>query len=184
MRRKEVRKEKKKDNGNKSEVGPDTVKPISIELGGRMGPQTISVLQNLTTKLAEARGGELNCRLHRGSLLHCAQLRPSGPLLRHHMPAAAFDHLPQQVARLGVWPPARQRRPDGRTSKPRAGRGATAETTPKALFLLSSASWLWHPSANSILVPGAEVVGVFFATRRLLGQCLCAFLCIARAIAS
>ena len=33
---------------------------ISIELGGRMGPHTINVLQNLTTKLAEARGGELN----------------------------------------------------------------------------------------------------------------------------
>ena len=52
--------EKTKKYGNKSEIGPCTVKPISIELGGRMGPQTISVLQNLTTKLAEARGGELN----------------------------------------------------------------------------------------------------------------------------
>ena len=41
-------------------IGPDTVKPISIELGGRIGPQTVSVLQNLTTKLVEARGGELN----------------------------------------------------------------------------------------------------------------------------
>ena len=47
-------------NGNKNEVGPDTVKLISIDLGGRLGPQTISVLQNLTTKLAETRGGELS----------------------------------------------------------------------------------------------------------------------------
>ena len=46
--------EKTKKYGNKNEVGPDTVKPISIELGGRMGPQTVNVLQNLTTKLAEA----------------------------------------------------------------------------------------------------------------------------------
>ena len=41
---------------------------------------------------------------------------------------------------LDVWPSARQRRPDGWTSTPRASRGATAETTPKALLLLSSAS--------------------------------------------
>ena len=52
--------EKTKKYGNKNEIGPDTVKPISIELGGRMGPQTVNVLQNLTKKLAEARGGELN----------------------------------------------------------------------------------------------------------------------------
>ena len=52
--------EKTKKYGNKHEVGPYTVKPISIELDGRMGPQTVNVLQNLTTKLAEARGGELN----------------------------------------------------------------------------------------------------------------------------
>ena len=38
--------EKTKKYGNKNEVGPDTVKPISNELGGRMGP--------------EARCGELN----------------------------------------------------------------------------------------------------------------------------
>ena len=52
--------EKTKKYGNKNEIGPDTVKPISIEIGWRMGPQTVNVLQNLTTKLAEARGGELN----------------------------------------------------------------------------------------------------------------------------
>ena len=51
-------KEKTKKYGNKSEVGPDTAKPISIELGGRMGIQTIGILQGMTTKLAEARGGE------------------------------------------------------------------------------------------------------------------------------
>ena len=50
--------EKTKKHGNKNEVGPDTVKPISIELGGRMGPQTISVLQNLTTKLGRAQCGD------------------------------------------------------------------------------------------------------------------------------
>ena len=36
------------------------VKAISFELGGKPGPQTDSVLQGLTTKLAEARGGEFN----------------------------------------------------------------------------------------------------------------------------
>ena len=51
---------KRRCTGNKNEVGPDTVKPISIEIGWRMGPQTVNVLQNLTTKLPEARGGELN----------------------------------------------------------------------------------------------------------------------------
>ena len=49
-------KEKTKKYGNKSEVGPDTAKPISIELGGRMEIQTIGILQVMTTKLAEARG--------------------------------------------------------------------------------------------------------------------------------
>ena len=38
-------KEKTKKYGNKSEVGLDTAKPISIELGGRMGIQTIGILQ-------------------------------------------------------------------------------------------------------------------------------------------
>ena len=45
---------------SRSEIGPDTVKPINNELGGRPGPQTLNTLQGLTTKLAEARGGELN----------------------------------------------------------------------------------------------------------------------------
>ena len=49
----------RKDGNCRYEIGPDTVKPISFELGGRQGPQTINVLQELTTKLAEARGGEL-----------------------------------------------------------------------------------------------------------------------------
>ena len=39
--------EKTKKCGNKNEVGPGTVKPISIELGGRPGPKTISVLQKV-----------------------------------------------------------------------------------------------------------------------------------------
>ena len=41
---------KRRSTETRNEVGPDTVKPISIELGGRMGPQTVDVLQNLTTK--------------------------------------------------------------------------------------------------------------------------------------
>ena len=36
------------------------MKPISCELSGMPGPQTVSVLHGLTTKLAQARGGELN----------------------------------------------------------------------------------------------------------------------------
>ena len=52
--------EKTKKYGNRNEVGPDTAKPISIELGGRMGTQTIGILKSLTTKLAEASGGEIN----------------------------------------------------------------------------------------------------------------------------
>ena len=51
--------EKTKKYGNRMEVGPDTVKPISIELGGRMGTQTIAILQSMTSKLAEASGGEI-----------------------------------------------------------------------------------------------------------------------------
>ena len=46
-------KEKTKKYGNRMEVGPDTVKPVSIELGGRMGTQTIAILQSMTSKLAE-----------------------------------------------------------------------------------------------------------------------------------
>ena len=53
-------KEKTKKYGNRAEVGPDTVKPISIELGGRMGTQTIGILQGMTSKLADASGGEIN----------------------------------------------------------------------------------------------------------------------------
>ena len=52
-------KEKTKQYRNRNEIG-ETVKPISFELGGRPEPQTITVLQGLRTKLAEARGGELN----------------------------------------------------------------------------------------------------------------------------
>ena len=53
-------KEKTKTYGNRAEVGPDTAKPISIELGGRLGVQTIAILQGMTSKLAEASGGEIN----------------------------------------------------------------------------------------------------------------------------
>ena len=45
-------KEKTKKYGNRDEIGPDTVRPISLELGGRLGPQTTTVLRGLTTKLA------------------------------------------------------------------------------------------------------------------------------------
>ena len=54
------REQKIRTYGNKNEVGPDTVKPVSFELGGRMGTQMSDALRMLTTKLAEARGGELN----------------------------------------------------------------------------------------------------------------------------
>ena len=50
--------------GSRNEIGPDTVEPISFELGGRPGPQTTRVLRGLTTKLAEARGGRLNAAPH------------------------------------------------------------------------------------------------------------------------
>ena len=53
-------KEKTKKAGNRTEIGPDAVTPISYEVGGRPGPQTVSVLQGPTTKLVEARGGELH----------------------------------------------------------------------------------------------------------------------------
>ena len=53
-------KDKTKTYGNGNNIGPATVKPISIELGGRPGPRTRTVLQGLTTKLADACGGELN----------------------------------------------------------------------------------------------------------------------------
>ena len=43
--------------GNRNEVCPDTLKPISLELGGRAGTQTTVVLQAMTT---EANGEELN----------------------------------------------------------------------------------------------------------------------------
>ena len=42
-------KEKTTKHGNIDEIGPNTVKPISFELGGRPGPQTMIVLQGLTT---------------------------------------------------------------------------------------------------------------------------------------
>ena len=45
---------------NRNEIAPVTVKPVSYELGARPRPQTMSVLQGLTTKLAEARGEEFN----------------------------------------------------------------------------------------------------------------------------
>ena len=50
-------KENSRNHGKRNEIGPDVVKSICFELGG---PQTVSVLQGLTTKLDEARGGELN----------------------------------------------------------------------------------------------------------------------------
>ena len=50
--------EKTKKYGNKNEIGPDPVKLISIELGGRMGCQTVSVLQNVTTTWWRAQRGD------------------------------------------------------------------------------------------------------------------------------
>ena len=106
-------------------------------------PRAIRASRGATAKTTPERWlprGCGHCWLHRGGFLHCALLRPGVPLLRHHESAAAFDYLPQQAAArmdlAGCFASARQRRPDGWTSTPRAGRGATAETTPKALFLL------------------------------------------------
>ena len=46
-------KENTRKHENRNEVGPDTAKPVSFELGGKMGTHTIAVLQEMTTKLAE-----------------------------------------------------------------------------------------------------------------------------------
>ena len=46
-------KEKTKRYGNRNEIGPDAVKPISFELG-RPGPQTTTALQGLTTNERES----------------------------------------------------------------------------------------------------------------------------------
>ena len=43
-------KEKTTKYGNRDEIDLETVKPISFELGGRPGPQTMTVLQGLTTQ--------------------------------------------------------------------------------------------------------------------------------------
>ena len=45
-----VEKEKTTKHGNRDEFGPNTEKPISFELGGRPGPQTMTVFQGLTTQ--------------------------------------------------------------------------------------------------------------------------------------
>ena len=45
--------------GHEKEAGPDTVKPVSCELG-RPGTQTRGFLQQLVTNLADAGKGELN----------------------------------------------------------------------------------------------------------------------------
>ena len=57
LRRHPGRERKKRTYGNRNEIGPDTVKPISFEFGGKPGPPTVNALQGLTTKPAEARGG-------------------------------------------------------------------------------------------------------------------------------
>ena len=41
------------------EIGPDTAKLTSYELGGRPEAQTVAVLRNLVTNLAEARSGDM-----------------------------------------------------------------------------------------------------------------------------
>ena len=81
------RKRENEKYGNKNEVGPDTVKPISIELGGRPGTQTISVLQSMTTKLAEARSGELNA---------ATTLRKRNSLSKEHWYGLRRTHSTQQ----------------------------------------------------------------------------------------
>ena len=69
---------------NRNEIGPGTVKPTSFEMGGRPGLQTISVVRGLRTKLAEARGGELNA---------AAALRKLRPTLERTLIRAEADAL-------------------------------------------------------------------------------------------
>ena len=88
-------KEKTKKYGNKNEVGPDTAKPISIELGGRMGTQTIGILQGMTTKLAEARGGELNA----ATALRKMKLAIERTLLRSEADAINATNVNEEVTR-------------------------------------------------------------------------------------
>ena len=91
-------KEKTKKYGNRNEVGPDTAKPISIEIGGRMGTQTIGILQGMTTKLAEARGGELNA----ATALRKMKLSIERTLLRSEADAinATNAHANDEATRL------------------------------------------------------------------------------------
>ena len=49
----EKEKNEEKKHVKRNEICSDTVKPTSFELGGRPGPQTISILQGMTTKLAD-----------------------------------------------------------------------------------------------------------------------------------
>ena len=87
--------EKTKKYGNRSEVGPDTVKPISIELGGRMGTQTNGILQSLTSKLAEASGGEINA----ASALRKLKLLLERTLLRSEADAINATNVADEARR-------------------------------------------------------------------------------------
>ena len=80
----------------KNEISPGTVKPISIELGGRPGTQTISVLQSLTTKLAEARGGELNA----GTALRTKRLVVERTLIRAEADALNATNAHEEQANV------------------------------------------------------------------------------------
>ena len=92
--------EKTKKYGNGLEVGPDTVKPISIELGGRMGTQTNGIVQSLTSKLAEASGGEINA----ASALRKLKLMLERTLLRSEADAINASSAAEE---------ARRSRPEG-----------------------------------------------------------------------
>ena len=87
--------EKTKKYGNRNEVGPDTAKPISIELGGRMGTQTIGILKGMTTKLAEASGGEINA----ASALRKMKLAVERTLLRAEADAINAANADEEAKR-------------------------------------------------------------------------------------
>ena len=71
------------------------MKPISIELGGRMGIQTNGILQSLTSKLAEASGGEFNA----ASALRKMKLMLERTLLRSEADAINASNAAEEARR-------------------------------------------------------------------------------------
>ena len=146
------------------------------------------------------------CLTHgeRDVLSQRAQWRPSVPLLRQHMSAAAFAYQPQQAAArtMFAWVLAFTRLHPGlsgeRLLKQRP-KPCSCFRRPRGCGALPRRrSWLlerilWVPSSQRGKLGPFHVGAVPFETpvdpgdhvsSALLGQCPCAFRCIARAIAS